>query len=98
MSRRLRQSYEKTAGACRSKRGRGVRHVRVSVERTHGLQAAGRGAVELPVRASAGPQHGVTRRVGEAGAAEAALRLPTAARAVEPARPGGEREACLSAV
>ena len=36
----------------------------------------GVGAVELPVRTSARPQRGVTRRVGEAGAAEAALRLP----------------------
>jgi len=41
-----RESSEKTAGACRSKRRRGVRLVGVPDERTHGLQASGRGAVE----------------------------------------------------
>ena len=45
----LKAVIRKTAGACRSKRGSGVRLVRVPVERTHVLQAAGDGAVELPV-------------------------------------------------
>ena len=45
----LKGVIRKTAGACRSKRRRGVRPERVPSERTHGLQAAGRGAVELPV-------------------------------------------------
>ena len=70
----------------------------VPVERTHGLQAAGRGAVELPVRATAGSQRGTARRAGEAGPAEAPLRLSPAACTAEPARPGGQREACVQAL
>ena len=77
----------KTAGACRSKRRGCVRHGRVPAKRTHGLQAAGCGAVELSVRTSAGRQRRTARGTGEAGAAEAALRLSQAACAAGTARP-----------
>jgi putative transposase len=45
----LKGVIQKTAGACRSKRGSGVRAGGTWSERTHGLQAAGRGSAELPV-------------------------------------------------
>ena len=45
----LKAVIRKTAGACRSKRRRCVRLVRVPAERTHGLQAAEDGTVKLPV-------------------------------------------------
>src|SRR5579863_10111371 len=53
----LKGIIRKTAGACRSKGGGGVRSDRAWAERAPGLQAAGDGPVELYLRAAAGPEH-----------------------------------------